>query len=102
MKYSLLLCVSVLAFGGCTAQQFAPPPATGPITPTSYAAGSASNTTTAFDGTWIGGPLRNMSAGNALPAGGENYSSCPSYPTTPTLVISNGLGEVDTLNLRFQ
>jgi hypothetical protein len=38
------------------------------VTPTSYAPGSAANTTTAFDGTWIGGPVRNMSAGNALPA----------------------------------
>ena len=103
MKLSFLLCVSVLAVGGCTAQQFSPQaPVTGPIAPTSYAAGSAANTTTAFDGTWIGGPLRNMSAGNALPAGGEGYTSCPNYPTTPTLVISNGLGEVDTLNLRFQ
>jgi len=102
MKHSFLLCVSILAISDCTTQQSAPrATATGPVTPTSYAAGSAANTTNAFDGTWIGGPVSNMSAGGALPAGREGYSSCPNY-TAPNLTISNGLAQLDVLNIRFQ
>src|SRR5262249_7707496 len=74
MKHSFLLYLSVLAISGCAAQQPSPPAtATGSMTPTSYAAGSAANTTTAFDGTWVAGPVANMSAGNALPSGGEGF-----------------------------
>jgi hypothetical protein len=102
MKHSFLLYVSILAISGCAQQQPAPPAtATGPMTPTSYAAGSVANTTTAFDGTWIGGPVHNMSAGSALPAGGEGYSTCPHYDAPP-LTISNGLAQFDVQNIRFQ
>jgi len=104
MKHSFALYLSVFAISGCAAQQSSPPAtATGSMTPTSYAAGSAANTTTAFDGTWVGGPVTNMSAGNALPSGGEGFSSCPNY-AAPNLTISNGLGQLDlpNLNLRFQ
>jgi hypothetical protein len=89
MKHSFLLYASILAIVGCAQQQPAPPPtATGPITPTSYAAGSAANTTTAFDGMWTGGSVRNMSAGSALPGGGEGYSTCPHYDA-PLLTASH-------------
>jgi len=92
----------ILAISGCAQQQPAPPAmATSPITPTSYAAGSAANTTTAFDGMWTGGAVRNMSAGSALPGGGEGSSSCPNY-TAPPLTISNGLAQFDVQNIRFQ
>src|SRR5215469_4017020 len=102
MKLSLLLCVSVLAVCGCGAQQSSPTgAATGPMTPTSYAAGSAANTTTAFDGTYGFGAAQNISRGNALPGGGENFSTCPNYTASP-LVISNGLAQFDVLNIRFQ
>ena len=103
MKYSFLLYLSVLSVGGCAAQQ---PPAVAPgataMAPTSYAAGSAGNTTTAFDGTYIGRSIANVSAGNALPGGGENFSSCPNYPVPPAVTISNGLAQIDVLNLRYQ
>jgi hypothetical protein len=106
MKCSILLCASVLAIGGCAAQQPppAPPPvasAATPVTPTNYAAGSPANTTTAFDGAWIGGPIRNMSAGAAL-RGPEENPSCPNYNNAPTLTITNGLGQLDFITLRFQ
>ena len=78
MKHSFLLYLSILAIVGCAQQQPAPSAtAIGPITPTSYAAGSAANTTTAFDGTWTGGQVRNMSAGSALPGGGERLLKLP-------------------------
>jgi hypothetical protein len=77
MKRCFLVSVCILAIAGCGTQQPGPSAtATGAITPTSYAAGSATNTTTAFDGTWIGGPVSNMSAGSALLAG-EKASQAP-------------------------
>jgi hypothetical protein len=94
--------MSLLALVACTAEP-SPPPAAGagpggqPVLPASYAAGSPANTTTAFDGRWVGDPVQNMSSGNALPAGGENYSTCPNY-TVPTLTISHGLAQVSALN----
>ena len=102
MKRLILLCASVLAIGACASQQ--PPPAasaTTPITPTNYAAGSPANTTTAFDGAWVGGPIRNMSAGETL-RGPEENPSCPNYNNAPNLTIANGLGQLDFSILRFQ
>jgi hypothetical protein len=102
MQRSLFVCVSVLAISGCAAPQYAPPAATGPMTPTSYAAGSATNTTTAFDGTYTGASIANRSAHSALPSAGSGSTSCPNYPTPPPVTIANGLGQLDVLNLRFQ
>jgi hypothetical protein len=73
-------------------------------TPASYAAGSAANTTTAFDGTYNPASVQNISQGNALAGaggGGANTANCPNYTASP-LVISNGLAEFQVLYLRFQ
>ena len=101
MKRSILLCASVLAIAGCAAQQPPPaaPAAATSITPTNYAAGSPANTTTAFDGTWIGGPIRG--AGETL-RGPEENPSCPHYNNAPNLTIANGLAQLDFSILRFQ
>ena len=102
MKRSILLAASVLVIAGCATQQ--PPPAApvaNPITPARYAAGSAANTTTIFDGAWIGGPIRNMSAGEALRAPGD-APNCPNFTNAPALTIANGLGQLDFSILRFQ
>ena len=102
MKRLIMLCASVLAVGGCAAQQPPPAaPAATSITPTNYAAGSPANTTTGFDGTWIGGPIRNMSAGETL-RGPEENPSCPNYNNAPTFTIANGLAQLDFSILRFQ
>jgi hypothetical protein len=91
--------MSLLAVVACTAQSYSPATtgSASTVQPASYAAGSASNTTTAFDGKWVGDPVQNMSSGNALPAGGDNYSTCPNY-AVPTLTISHGLAQVSALN----
>jgi hypothetical protein len=102
MKHSILLSVSVLAVGGCAPQQYAPPVATGPATPTSYAAGASGNTTSAFDGMYVGKAITNMSAGSSLSNAAEGSASCPNYPVPPPVTVSNGLGQLDVLNLRFQ
>ena len=101
MKRSILLCASLLAIAGCAAQQPPPaaPAAATSITPTNYAAGSPANTTTAFDGTWIGGPIRG--AGETL-RGPEENPSCPHYNNAPNLTIANGLAQLDFSILRFQ
>jgi hypothetical protein len=55
-----------------------------------------------FDGTYAGSSIANMSQGNALPNASEGSSNCPNYPTPPPVTISNGLAQLDVLNLRFQ
>ena len=100
MKGLVLAYLSTFALVACTPPST--PPAVGAasgLTPTSYAAGSAANTTTVFDGTYSG--VQNMSKGSALPGPGEGSSSCPNYTASP-LVISNGLAQFDVLNIRFQ
>jgi hypothetical protein len=103
MKHSILIFASTLAIGGCVVQP--PPPAataTTAVTPAAHAAGSSANTTTVFDGTWVGGPIRNMStAGNTLRAPGD-VPNCPNYTTAPPITISGGLAQLDVINLRFQ
>ena len=103
MKRFILLCASVLTIGACATQQPPPaaPAAATPITPAKYAIGSPANTTTAFDGTWIGGPIRNMSAGETLRGADEN-PSCPNYNNAPNLTIAKGLAQLDFSTLRFQ
>ena len=102
MKGALAYMV-VLAMVACTPQTSAPPDAeaaTG-LTPASYAAGSAGNMTTAFDGTYRFESARNVTQGSALPSGGEGFTACPNYTASP-VVISNGLAQFDVLNVRFQ
>ena len=101
MKRSILVFATVLAIAGCAAQQPPPaaPAAATSIAPTNYAAGSPANTTTAFDGTWIGGPIRG--AGETL-RGPEENPSCPHYNNAPNLTIANGLAQLDFSILRFQ
>ena len=91
----------VLLLAACTAQPSVPPtgatPAAQAATPASYAGGSAANTTMAFNGTWIGGPVQNRSKGSALPGGGEGFSTCPDY-APQNMTISDGLARFSALN----
>jgi hypothetical protein len=103
MKALFLAYISLFAMAACTQASMvttttAPPSAP---TPSSYAAGSAANTTTAFDGTYNLVSVQNMSKGNTLTGTSANLSSCPNYNASP-LVIANGLAEFDVLYLRFQ
>jgi len=81
MKQSVLVGLSVLALAACTPQ---PSPQMGagtqPIIPAAYAAGSPGNTTSGFDGTYIGGTIQNISQGKELDvAGGNAPKYCPSW-----------------------
>ena len=103
MKGASLAYMALLAIAACTPQTSSPPAtgaATG-LTPASYVAGSAANTTTAFDGTYRSESVQSVTMVAALPAGGEGSTACPNYTASP-MVISNGLAQFDVLNIRFQ
>ena len=101
MKQPVLVRLSVLALAACTPQ--APPQmgaGTQPITPAAYAAGSASNTTNAFDGTYTRGTIQNISQGKELDvARGNAPIYCPNNGTAPPVTIHNGLVQFQALNL---
>jgi hypothetical protein len=101
MKESVLVGLSVLALVGCTPQ---PSPRMGaetqPMIPAAYAAGSPSNTTSAFDGTYTGGTIQNISKGKELDvSGGITPIYCPNYGTVPPVTIHNGLAQLQAFNL---
>ena len=101
MKQSALVGVSVLAPAACTPQ---PSPQMGvraqPITPVAYAAGSPSNTTSAYDGTYTGGRIQNISQGKELDVAGGNVPIyCPHSGTALPVTIYNGLAQFQALNL---
>ena len=102
MKGASLAYMVVLAMVACTPPDT--PPAVGAasaLTPANYAAESAANATTAFDGTYRFESERNVTLGTALPNASEGSTACPNYTASP-VVISNGLAQFDVLNLRFQ
>ena len=104
MKRLFLMCIWLLALAACAPQPFSPPTAatSSQNQPLPYAVGSSANTTTAFDGTYAGIAIQNISTGNALPNGGDGTSACPNYQTPPALTIYNGLAQFQALNLTFQ
>ena len=105
MKAALLAYISVFAMVACTAQQ-APTPTTGAasaLTPASYAAGSAANTTTAFDGTYTFVAIQNISKGNELDvAGGNAPITCQNYSNLSPVTIRSGPAQFQLLNYSFQ
>ena len=104
MRQPVLVGLSLLALAACTAQP-SPQAGTGtqPIIPASYAAGSLSNTTSAFDGTYTGVAIQNISKGNSLDvAGGNAPIVCQDYGVPPPLAIHNGLAQFQLLNYTFQ
>lgn len=97
-KQSVLVGLSVLALAACTSPQMGAGPQ--PIIPAAYAAGSPGNTTSAFDGTYTGGTIQNISKGKELDvAGGNAPIYCPNYGTAPPVTIHNGLAQFQALNL---
>ena len=103
MKAAPLAYIALFAMAACTQASMVTTTTAPPSTPTpaSYAAGSAANTTAAFDGTYNLASVQNMSKGNTVTGTPANLSNCPNYNASP-LVISNGLAEFDVLYLRFQ
>ena len=90
MKQLFLLGISLVAVSAC-APQPSPPPTT--ATPPGYAAGSPSNATTFYDGTYVGSFVQNISASG---------SQCPNFPVAPALTIRNGVARFAALDLEYQ
>ena len=77
MKRLCMLGISLLAISACVPQ--VPQPAAPPLAATGFAAGSAANTTRAFDGYYGNAVARNVNPG------------CPDFVTGQNLTIRNGL-----------
>jgi len=96
MKQSFLLGISLLAISDCAPQQPPPPVIAAPAAQqVGYAAGSPSNATTYYDGTYNGSFAQNMSAG-------ATAGQCPNYHVAPALTIRNGVARFAALDLDFQ
>jgi hypothetical protein len=108
MKPLLPLCISLFAVAACAPQSPSPsfteasPPvqvavASPPVHPISSA-----NTTSAYDGTYAGIAIEDVSAGGALAEGGDGLSSCVNYGVPPALTISNGHAQLQVRDVTFQ
>ncbi len=86
MRRLLLLSVPVLAIAACAPQQPPPPP---PMAATE----AQPQTTTYFDGTYIGSFTQNLSAAG---------SNCPNIPVAPHLTIQNGMARFAALDITYQ
>ena len=96
MKHLTLLGISLLAVAACAPQPPPPPAAPAPLAqPAAYPPGSPPNTTTAFDGTYDGSFVQQISAGSS-------GAQCPNYRVAPALTIRNGAARFAALNLDFQ
>ena len=99
--------MALLAVVACTPQQQSPQgtlsqhwlgasPGAGVI------AGSPENTTTAFDGTYSGVSQRGHSAaGTGLKSREPTTPGCQQFDVPPTLTISNGLAQLQALDVTF-
>jgi hypothetical protein len=99
MKHSFLLYVSILAITSCAQQQPAPPAAAAnPITPSSYAAGSAANTTASTVNTKFDGTYRFVSSAKVNPmytSSKGDMAPCPDRTVGP-LTIAQGQARYTT------
>src|SRR5262249_30888646 len=87
MNQPVLIGLSFLALAACTPQPSSQP---GAGTQPTYAAGSPSNTTGAFDGTYASVGIQNISQGNTLSvAGGNAPITCQDYRNPQPITINN-------------
>jgi hypothetical protein len=104
MKRAGLVWFSLLPLAACTPQP-SPPASAGAQTtiPASYAAGSASNTTSAFDGMYTFVSIQNISKGNELDvAGGNAPITCQNYSNLSPITIQSGPAQFQLLGYTFQ
>jgi hypothetical protein len=108
MKPLLPLCISLFAVAACTAQSpspsftdASPPIQVAVASPPAHPISSA-NTTNAYDGTYAGVAVEDVSAAGALAEGGDGLSTCVNYGVPPALTISNGLAQLQVSGVTFQ
>ena len=100
MKALLLTSISLFALASCMELG---PPAASPVAPSgpTTVAGSAANTTSAFDGTYRGIAIRGDSgAGPGLQAA-DPSTGCQPFTVPPTMTITNGLAQFQAVGATF-
>ena len=105
MRQSALVGISLLALAACVPQPSPPAGASPepPLRPAAYTAGSPSNTTSAFDGTYASPGPQTITKPNELEvAGGNAPIYCPDYGPLPPVTIHNGLAQFQVPNYTFQ
>jgi hypothetical protein len=104
MKHLFLLSVPLFAVSACALQPASPPIAAAPPVQLASAQGpvSSTNATNAYDGTYAGLVVEDVSNGGALAEAGDGLSSCVNYGVPPALTISNGLAQFQAHNATFQ
>jgi hypothetical protein len=101
MKTLFLTGISLFAMAACT-QQAPPSPSQGALPVPTTVAGSASNTTTAFDGTYPGLSIRGDSgAGGGLQQLDLESTGCQPFVVPPTMTIANGLAQFQAVGATF-
>jgi hypothetical protein len=100
MKARFLTGISLFAMAACT-QQAPPSSSQGALSVPTTVAGSASNSTTAFDGTYRGLSIRGDSgAGPGLQAV-DPSTGCQPFVVPPTMTITNGLAQLQAVGATF-
>ena len=108
MKYPFLLCIPLFAVSACAPQSPSPPVAmASPPVQLALASPvldpvSSANMTSAFDGTYAGATVENLSAGNALADAGDGLSTCVDHGAPPALTISNGRAQFQAHDVTFE
>lgn len=105
MRQSVLVGFSLVALAACVPQPSPPARASPepPLRPAAYAAGSPSNTTSTFDGTYASSGPQTITKPNELEmAGGNAPIYCPDLGPLAPVTIHNGLAQFQALNYTFQ
>ena len=103
MKHSVLIGLSLVVLSACTGnsqQWLGADPSAGPT----HVAGSAENTTNAFDGKYRDISVQNNSKNNTLPImGGSATLKCQSYTGNefPPMTVTDGLAQFEAMGVHF-
>lgn len=101
MKALFLTSISLFAMAACTPQS-PTSSSQGALSVPATVAGSASNTTTAFDGTYRGLSIRGDSgAGPGIQQFDIESTGCQPFTVPPTMTIANGLAQFQAVGATF-
>ena len=100
MKARFLTGISLFAMAACT-QQVPPSSSEGALSVPTTVAGSASNTTTAFDGTYRGLSIRGDSGAGPGLRPVDPSTGCQPFVVPPTMTITNGLAQFQAVSATF-
>jgi len=100
MKALLLTSISLFAMAACT-QQVSPTASEVALSGPATVGSSASNTTSAFDGTYRGLSIRGDSGASPGLRPVDKYSGCQPFTVPPPMTITNGLAQFQAVGAIF-